>query len=249
MTSDRFVLLPPSQGKTPDGRGRFAARSGRFASLGPQRREVVTALAAAVNTDPASAAKLLGARGELLDRALSDLERLSAGRAPVLPAVERYSGVVWEHLHPSDLPVEQAESILVPSAVLGWSAGTDPVPDHRLTFATSVPGLGRLDRWWRPHLTAALAEATAGGEVWDLLPHEHAAAVDLDEVAVAARVIRVRFTSADGRRAAGHGAKAAKGRVARSILRGGLRSVVRFRWEGWQAVRTGDDEVEVRAPG
>lgn len=249
MTVDRFVLLPPSQGKAAGGRGRFAARSGRFASLGPQRREVIGALAAAVASDPGSASKLLGARGELLDRALDDLRRLASGNAPVLPAFERYRGVVWEHLEPETLPSEVLDCIIVPSAVVGWTSGSDPVPDHRLTFGTSVPGIGRLDRWWRPHLTEALATVAKGATVFDLLPNEHAAAVDLEVVAAGARVVSVRFTSADGGRAAGHGAKAAKGRAARAILQGGLRSLVRFRWDGWQAVRTGDLDVEVRAPG
>ena len=82
--------------------------------------------------------------------------------APTLPAVGRYDGVVWTHLGPADLDESQQARIVVPSAVVGLSAGTDPVPDHRLTFSVSLPGLGRLDRWWRPHLTEATRAGKAG---------------------------------------------------------------------------------------
>lgn len=176
---------------------------------------------------------MASAKGALLDRTRESARRLARNRAPALPASARFTGVVWEHLRPVDLPVER---IAVVSALLGVVAGGDPVPDHRLKLSVSLPPLGRLDRWWRPGVTKALRLWVAGREVWDLLPQEHAAAVDYD--ALRAPVVRVRF---DGM--SGHDAKAVKGALARHVLRTGTAEGLDF--HGWRARRT-DDVVVLR---
>lgn len=276
-----LVLLPPSQGKTPGGRGRFSPRSGVFRRLGPRRIELVEALGHLLSGPstplaqnlhridpkgaqnrrrigpegaqnlhriaPEVAAKVFGAKGELLEHALAITEQLIDGTAPTLPAVKRYDGVVWSHLEPDRLDQAQQARIVVPSAVVGLSAGTDPVPDHRLTFTVSLPGLGRLDRWWRPHLTDALIARADGVTVVDLLPNEHAAALDMERLGDKVDLVRVRFVAADGRRAAGHGAKAVKGRVARVVLEKGPQALTRFAWQGWR-VRRHPDGYEIIAP-
>ncbi len=272
MSAGPLVLLPPSQAKRPGGRGRFSPRSGVFRRLAPARIELAEALADLLNTpdDPSAqnlrrigpedstaqnlrrigperAAKVFGAKGELLEHALAVTGEMVAGTAPKLPAVERYDGVVWSHLDPATLTPDQQARIVVPSAVVGLSAGTDPVPDHRLTFAVSLPGLGRLDRWWRPHLTEALIRHADGTTVVDLLPNEHAAAIDLDALGAKVDLVRVRFVAADGPRAAGHGAKAVKGMVARVVLTVGVAALERFAWEGWRSRRT-PDGYEIVAP-
>lgn len=216
------VLLPPSEGKAPGGEGRWTPRSGAFAQLASARGEVVAAYAAAL--DGPNGAKVAGATGPLLERAQDAGRRLARRRALALPAHERFTGVVWEHLGPADVPVER---IAVVSALLGVCAGDDPTPDFRLKLSVSLPPLGRLDRWWRPTLGPAIARWAAGREVWDLLPNEHAAAVALDGV------VKVRF---DG--VSGHDAKAVKGALARHVLLTG--SHARFRWHGWRATRRGD---------
>jgi uncharacterized protein len=114
----------------------------------------------------------------------------------ILPAATRYSGVVWEHLDPSTLGPEHLERVIVPTALLGATLATDPVPDHRLTFTASRAGLGRLDRWWRPELTKALVEHVAGRTVVEMLPGEHLAALDLAVLEERVEVVRVRFAAA-----------------------------------------------------
>jgi cytoplasmic iron level regulating protein YaaA (DUF328/UPF0246 family) len=217
--SDVVVLLPPSEGKAAGGDGRWTARSGAFASLAARRREVVAAYASALD-DP----KVLGVKGPALERAQAAGRLLGRGRAPALPAAERFTGVVWQHLQPADLPVER---IAIVSALLGACAGDDPVPDFRLKLSVSLPALGRLDRFWRPHVSTALRRWADGREVWDLLPNEHAAAVEL------AGAVRVRFEGVSG-----HDAKAAKGAFARHVLLTGGHA--RFRWHGCSATRSGD---------
>jgi cytoplasmic iron level regulating protein YaaA (DUF328/UPF0246 family) len=70
--------------------------------------------------------------------------------------------------------------------------------------------------FWRPAITAVLGDALAGALVIDLLPGEHAAAWVPDPARMTH--LRVRLIGRDGQ-TAGHFAKAAKGRLARSLMR------------------------------
>lgn len=242
--TEMFLLVPPSEGKAAGGAGRWRPTGGGFGRrLGHHRTEVIAALA----TPAVANERTLGVRGDLLDRALDATARLGAGTAKVLPAWQRYTGVVWEHLDASTLDDDQRRRILVPSALLGLATGVDPVPDHRLKFSVSLPGTGRLDRWWRPEVTAALAALPRGALLIDLLPNEHRAAVDFDDRALRRRhpIVRVDLTDARGA-AAGHDAKAAKGRLARNLLVHGLDGIDRWNDDGRAEVTSDDGVLAVR---
>ena len=106
-----ILLLPPSEGKATGGksgaRARWTPDRGAFARLEQHRVDVVEALGAAGGGDE----KLLGVTGEHLARAL-DANTALIG-APTLPAWQRYTGVVWDHLDPATLTTEQRRRILV----------------------------------------------------------------------------------------------------------------------------------------
>jgi cytoplasmic iron level regulating protein YaaA (DUF328/UPF0246 family) len=245
-----FVLLPPSEGKADGGTGTFDPAGGTFDLLGPSRREVIEQLAKEVSTrDEEGRTKILGVRGALADRAAAATDALAAGTVPALAARRRYTGVVWEHLDAGTLTRSQAARVLVPSALLGITTGADPVPDYRLKFTVALAGLGRLDRFWRDELTDALAEHVAGRCVVDLLPAEHAAAIDWDRLGAACDLRRVRFVTADGRAGAGHAAKAAKGRWARAVLDEGVTVLDRGTIAGWRVTSPkGSPTVTITAP-
>ncbi len=232
-----LLLLPPSEGKEPGGRP--PGRAGSFdGELGGARAAVVAELARVVaGAAPDRQAALLGVRGELLDRALASVSDLADGCAPVLPAWRRYTGVVWSALDPASLDVADRRRILVPSGLYGVTTALDPVADYRLKLSVALGGLGRLSAFWRPAVTAALVRRARGRTVIDLLPAEHAAAIDVEALGRAVPLVTVRFVSASGDRAVGHEAKAAKGRLARAVLEGGVEAAARFRWEGWRARR------------
>jgi cytoplasmic iron level regulating protein YaaA (DUF328/UPF0246 family) len=211
------ILLPPSEGKVRGGAGpEWDPASGRFAELGPRRLRVANALKRARGGNE----KLLGARGDLLATARA-ANRALVG-APTLPAWQRFSGVVWEHLDPGSLGARarrRAEAgVVVVSAVAGLSAWSDPVPDFRLKLSASLAPMGGLAAFWRVAVSTALDEFAAGHTVVDLLPSEHRAAWVPDESRY--ELVRPEFTTADGR-PAGHAGKAAKGRVARMLLEAG----------------------------
>jgi cytoplasmic iron level regulating protein YaaA (DUF328/UPF0246 family) len=240
-----LVLLPPSEGKA--GGGRRPGRPDAFADeLHGPRSAVLDELGRVVGLgDAATRAAVLGVRGELLDRALAATARLVDGTAPVLPAWRRYSGVVWGGLDPATLGPADRRRILVPSGLYGLTTATDPIADYRLRLLVSLGRLGRLSTYWRPALTAALVSRARGRVVFDLLPAEHAHALDVDALTATSTVVRVSFVAADGRHAVGHEAKEAKGRLARALLERGPDAADGFTHRGWRARREGDRVVVV----
>lgn len=208
------VLLPPSEGKAPGGSGAgWDPASGRFGRLADERRSVAKAL---VEADGGTE-KMLGARGELLDRARA-ANRTVIG-APTLPAWRRFTGVVWTALDPRSLPADakrrSRSSVVVVSALAGLTAWSDPVPDFRLKLSAKAPGVGRLDVFWREPLSAVLNRHLARRTVVDLLPNEHRAAWLPDPSRY--RLLRPHITTVNGA-PGGHFAKAAKGALARALL-------------------------------
>jgi hypothetical protein len=242
-----LLLVPPSEGKAAGGSG-----SGRYGSfddaLAAPRSTVLDELARVLRSpDAAARARALGVRGELLDRAVAATGALVAGDAPVLPAWSRYTGVVWAGLDPATLFPADRRRVLVPSGLYGVTTAADPVADYRLRLLVALGRLGRLSTFWRPALTAALVARARGRMVVDLLPAEHAHAIDFAVLASSCRVVRVRFVAADGSRAVGHEAKSAKGMLARTLLEEGLDGVAGFTSGGWRAAIEGD-VVTVVAP-
>ena len=95
-----FILLPPSEGKALGGvpRTRWSPQQGAFGpSLGTLRSNVIAAL----SVENGGSSALLGVSGKHLERAQSANCALLG--APSLPAIERYTGVVWGHLDASTL--------------------------------------------------------------------------------------------------------------------------------------------------
>ncbi len=238
MSSPRVpvtILLPPSEGKADGGDGPgWDPADGRFGpALGEARAVVATALAKAM-ADTESAARLLGVGGRHLERARA--ANLGLVASATLPAAQRYTGVVWEHLDPASIKRPKG-SVLVVSGLLGLIEISDPVPHYRLKMGARLPELGALARWWKPLLTTVLNEALAQANVLDLLPGEHAAAW----IPVAHRWC-VRFESgARAGPAIGHDAKAVKGLLARHVLSspGSLAMRLRsFETPGWRYDRT-----------
>ncbi len=210
------ILLPPSEGKALGGtaKSRWAMKSGVFgASLQSPRNDVVQALLEAKGGGQA----LLGVKGVLLARAQDANKKLIG--APTLPAWQRYTGVVWDHLDIATLSAPQRtramSSIVVVSGLHGLVTAGDPIPDYRLKMGARLSPMGLLANWWRESLTAALCNYAKKSLIVDLLPNEHRAAIDWSQLPQA---IRVDLVTKSGGRMGGHNAKAAKGLLARHII-------------------------------
>jgi cytoplasmic iron level regulating protein YaaA (DUF328/UPF0246 family) len=209
------ILVPPSEGKATGGDGPpWEAGTGVLPALDPDRAKVLAALGAGV------------------------------AEAPTLPAIERYTGVLYRELDWASLPSPARRrgrgSLLIVSGLWGVAAPDDPIPAYKLKMSASLPEVGRLATWWRPRLTEALAAHLRGRVVWDLLPNEHAAAWDPTAVPMR-RHLRVRVVDAEGR-TVGHWNKLVKGALVRRILAEGLDDPVAL--DGW--VHESGHHVEVQ---
>jgi cytoplasmic iron level regulating protein YaaA (DUF328/UPF0246 family) len=216
-----LVLLPPSEGKAQGGDGPsldLAALS--FPALTPVREELLDALTAAARDDPGGLRKALG----LSERQAHEVRQDAALRtSPTLPALCRYTGVLYDNLDYRSLQGAARRradaSLVVASALFGLLRPRDPIPAYRLSGGTVLPGLGGLAPVWRAALEAELA-ATHGVLV-DLRSGAYAALARLPG-GVQVRVLR----EADGRRAVvSHDNKWTKGRLARALCEHGARSV------------------------
>lgn len=190
------LLLPPSEGKAPDGTGpTWAAGSMADAALDRHRRAVLRAARAAGATPR---------------------------RGPTLPAIERYTGVLYKELDWPSLPAAArrrgAEQVRIASGLWGLVAPSDPIPHYRLKASARLDDLGVLATWWKPRLAPVLRELTAGRVVWDLLPIEHAKmATWADDDAAPAQRITVRFVDERGA-TVNHWNKLLKGALVRWVL-------------------------------
>lgn len=234
---DFFILLPPSEGKAEGGaaRTKWAPDSGIFGSaLGDYRTEIAQRLVALKGGDQ----KLLGVKGAHLERAQSANKTLVG--SPTLPAWQRYTGVVWDHLGLDSLTAAQRNAaikrIFVPSGLLGIVRADDPVPDYRLKMGARLTPFGLMSTWWRDDITDAFAHHVKKCVVIDLLPQEHRAALNSDALPT---LIRVDLVSKLGKVVGGHNAKAAKGLLARHLLTSGRsleRSIASFDHPEYTAV-------------
>ena len=232
-----LVLLPPSEGKASGGRGApLELASLSHPSLNDVRGSLVDALERAARTDPDALRAALGCpAGEVA----KDAELTTSA---TLPALRRYTGVVYEALSYATLsPAGRRRansSLRVASALFGLLSPTDRIPAYRLSGGTSLPGVGSLAALWRPVLEPELAAHR--GLVVDLRSGPYAALARVPD-AVQVRVLR----EAEGRRAVvSHDNKHTKGLLARALCEGGARTVADVADAGASVA----DVVEVDGP-
>ena len=215
-THDFALLLPPTEGKATSGSPniRWTYNSGVFGkTLADQREAIATQLKKIKGGDQ----KLLSVGGAHLTRAQEANRQLLD--SPSLPAWQRYTGVVWDHLDLSSLSATQRNAfvkrIFVPSGLLGLVRADDPLPDYRLKMGARLAPFGVMAKWWRDDITTALVLAIKNKPVIDLLPNEHRAALNWE---LLPNVIRVDLIAHSGGVVGGHNAKAAKGLLAQHLL-------------------------------
>jgi cytoplasmic iron level regulating protein YaaA (DUF328/UPF0246 family) len=193
---------------------RFSYDDGIFGdALATQRAQVVAQL----RKEKGGTQKLLGVGGAHLTRAQSSNMQIVG--APCLPAWQRYTGVVWDHLDLASLTATQRNAfikrIIVPSGLLGLVRADDPLPDYRLKMGARLAPFGTMSKWWNEPITDALVAVVKKKLVVDLLPNEHRAAINWN---LLDNVVRVDLVSHSGAVVGGHNAKAAKGLLARHLL-------------------------------
>lgn len=214
------VLLPPSETKRSGGVGVFAPEVLAFQTpLGSARARVRKALEALCADEVAALRALkLGAknRGELTH----NLVLASSG---VMPAIERYTGVLYDALDVTTLDTTARdwidEHVLVQSALFGLIPAGDAIPAYRLSAATRLPGLhAPLKPVWRE--AHQEIDWAAFGWILDLRSKDYVALAPLPAgVGTFLHVAQRDDTSAV--RALNHFNKAAKGFLVRRLAESG----------------------------
>ena len=173
-----LILLPPSEGKADGGDGSPWRPGSLSIDLDTRRKAVIRALAAAMKGDEASRAKLLDVKGKALAAATASNRGVT--KAPTMPAIDRYTGVLYDALDHRSLSAVLRRrldaSVVIFSGLWGAVLPADPIPDYKLKMGAALVPMGKLSTWWREPLSASLTELAAGRRVWNLLPNEHAAA-------------------------------------------------------------------------
>ena len=210
---DVLVLLPPSETKHPGGEGVPLDLAALTApELTPLREQLVDAVVTLAADVPAARAAL-----GLSPAQDGEIARNAALRtSPTMPAVERYTGVLYDALDVRSLTRAQrrraATRLAVGSALFGLVRADDPIPAYRLSAGSSLPGLPTLRSLWKPVLTDVLAG------VDDLVVDLRSGAYAELAPVPGAVTVSVLSERPDGTRAVvSHFNKAHKGRLARLL--------------------------------
>jgi cytoplasmic iron level regulating protein YaaA (DUF328/UPF0246 family) len=215
-----LVLLPPSETKRAGGDpgSVLDLETLSFPALTGHRRATLGALGL-LSQDPVAAAKALK-----IGPALAfELERnLQVHTSPVMPAIDRYTGVLYDGLDAASLPPDAraylTEHVAVASALFGLIRSGDAIPAYRLSHNSALPSL-RLKGHWKDAIAAELAAHR--GLILDLRSESY---VGLGPTPVGPHVayLRVMSESADGaRRALNHFNKKGKGEFVRALAESG----------------------------
>lgn len=144
-----IFLLPPSESKQSGGTSTRSQLS--FASLAGTRATVQKALISVSKDPKAGAAALkLGAKqlGELA-------VNLSLSSANTMPAIDRYTGVLYDALK-LDGPTRQQrlqakKRLFIQSSLFGLISALDEIPNYRLSAGSKLPGVNLRSAWGLAH--------------------------------------------------------------------------------------------------
>ncbi|CAB4960168.1 MAG: peroxide stress protein YaaA [Actinobacteria bacterium] len=261
------ILLPPSEGKSPPGRGQpLDLSSLSLPELTATRERVLAALVALARGPEARAREVLGLSVRQIDELARDARLESE---PAAAARDVYSGVLYESLSLATLsPAARRRadrSLLISSGLFGAVRPGDRIPAYRLSGDTDLPGVGPLSALWRDPLAEALVAPLARGLVVDLRSGAYAAHfVIRDSLAARTATVRVlqetRVGSEIRRTIVSHHNKSTKGRLVRALLEAGaspkhpdaLVAACRdlgFRAERGEPSRTGVASIDVVVAG
>lgn len=216
-----LILLPPSETKSvPPAGDPVNVSALSWPQLQPQRERVLKALMKV--SAQKNALDILGVGASLAPEVQRNTELLEA---PTAPALEIYTGVLFDAVHPASFTQPQRhaaeESLVVISALWGAVRAADRIPAYRLSGATALRGLGRsggikMSTYWKPHLNRHLGPSTEDDVVVDCRSATYAAAFQPAPAnTVTVRVVQL----VNGqRKVVSHNAKHTRGLVARFLL-------------------------------
>lgn len=211
-----LILLPPSETKRDGGEGgALDLKALSHSTLSKPRAQLVKAVTQLAR-DPEATMRAL----KLGPRLAGEVARNRRLRAsPTMPAMDRYTGVLFDALDAPTLDASAREfardTVVVHSALFGLVGALDEIPAYRLSHDSRLPG-DRLKTIWRAPIEGVLAAQP--GVILDLRSEGY---VELGPAPVRESSVFVRVVSIDEagrRRALNHFNKRAKGLFTRAYL-------------------------------
>jgi cytoplasmic iron level regulating protein YaaA (DUF328/UPF0246 family) len=210
-----LIVLPPSETKAGGGRGApLDLDVLSLPTLTPIRRKLADAIVTLAADHEASTRALgLGAAAH------AEIQRnAQLWTSPTRPAIERYTGVLYDALDYRSLTRagknKATERLAIGSALFGMVRAGDPIPAYRLSSGSKLPGFRTLASVWKPALPEALA-ALGDDVVIDLRSGGYQ---QLGPVPEAITVTVLTEAPGGARTVVSHFNKHHKGVVARSLL-------------------------------
>ena len=194
-----LIVLPPSETKAPGGTD--APMSLSFPSLDPVRTLLIDVLTATPVDTQMSELKIPAGK-----RADAE-ENLVLRSAPVMPAIRRYTGVLYDALDAASLPDAALSRLAVGSALFGLVRATDCVPRYRVSGGSKVGGR-TMKAWWGTSVSDVLAQQDF---VVDLRSGAY------QQLGPVPGAVTVRVEQADTGKVVSHFNKQYKGELARAL--------------------------------
>ncbi|MGV8876867.1 MAG: YaaA family protein [Rhodoglobus sp.] len=214
-----IILLPPSETKRDGGEPGSVLDWSRlsFEALTTQRQSIASTLIE-LSGDHEASRRALGLSTAQQFEVLRNTALMSA---PVMPALQRYTGVLFDGLDATTMTSAQQQfahtTLVVHSALFGLIGAGDLIPAYRLSHNSRLPGV-RLKAHWRPGIAASLA--SVDGLQLDLRSEAYA---QLGAASPNSVYLRVVTESAAGKRVAlSHFNKKSKGIFARALVTAGI---------------------------
>ena len=194
-----LIVLPPSETKAPGGTDAEMQLS--FPSLDPVRTLLLDALSATdVDTMMRELKIPAGKRAEAE-------ENLALRSAPVMPAIQRYTGVLYDALDAASLSTDALSRLAVGSALFGVVRAGDLIPRYRVSGGSKLGGK-TMKAWWGTSISEVLAEEDF---VVDLRSGAY------QQLGLVPRAVTVRVEQADTGKVVSHFNKQYKGELARAL--------------------------------
>lgn len=203
-----IVLLPPSETKAAGGSGASLTTASQglshlgFPGLAVARSRALAALdrLVAAGQDVSTPAKA---------RAAAD--NAAVRSAPTMPAIDRYTGVLYDALGAASLDADARAwvdgHVVIQSALLGFLRASDSIPSYKVSEHTKLPGERMRELW-------SGAGAVVEGFALDLRSKAYAS------LAPVPGAVPVEIVSPEGK-ALNHWNKAGKGALVRTLAEAG----------------------------
>lgn len=208
------LLLPPSETKLKGGQPHTGLPTLSFPVQNPGRLDLLVALEAWCGDSPAEAAKAL----KLGPKSIEELANNVFVDAPLMPAIDRYTGVLYSATGVADWSAEQrawaADHVFIHSSLFGIVSSADEIPAYRLSHDSRVRGIPLKD-YWLGQVTEAIREMSAGDWILDCRSEGYRT---LAPVPADVPSLYLDVVSASGGKALNHFNKIHKGELVRKFV-------------------------------